>query len=209
MSKFIIAAIALLSASAANAVTFTTSPGAPDSGPAVGESVVVSFDAANAAGYTWTGGTFSTRVGTLSGVAATPALETSRFGYVSSALSPNFATLSTPNLASISFYWGSIDAYNSLDVLGPGNSILLTINGNDLPPATGDQGAAATNRRIFITAGPNERITGLTFRSTGVAYEFDTIAANVPEPQSWALLVTGFGFVGFAARRRRLDVAAA
>ena len=32
--------------------------------------------------------------------------------------------------------------------------------------------------------------------------------ANVPEPASWALLIVGFGMVGFAARRRIAAVAA-
>lgn len=33
-------------------------------------------------------------------------------------------------------------------------------------------------------------------------------AGAVPEPSSWAMLITGFGMVGFAARRRRTVVAA-
>jgi PEP-CTERM motif len=201
--KLIGAALAaILATSAANAVTFTSSAGAPDPGPSAGQALVVTFDAANAPGYTWTAGTIATAIGSSSAAAA-PANDATVYGYVSSALTPNFATLSTPNVKSISFYWGSIDSYNSLDVLGAGNSLLLTITGNDLPPDNGDQFAAATNRRIFITAGAGETITGLTFRSTGVAFEFDTIAAAVPEPQTWAMLIGGFGMVGFAARRRR------
>lgn len=31
--------------------------------------------------------------------------------------------------------------------------------------------------------------------------------AAVPEPQTWAMLIAGFGLVGFAARRRRSDIA--
>jgi hypothetical protein len=79
-----------------------------------------------------------------------------------------------------------------------------------LPPANGDRGAAITNRRLFITAGPNEVIRGLRFRSTGIAYEFDSIAAAaVPEPQTWMMLLAGFGMVGFAVRRRQTQVVAA
>ena len=39
-----------------------------------------------------------------------------------------------------------------------------------------------------------------------IAYTFN---AAVPEPQSWALLLVGFGAVGFAARRRRTVTVAA
>ncbi|KAB7645418.1 PEPxxWA-CTERM sorting domain-containing protein [Polymorphobacter fuscus] len=203
LAKLGVAVAAMLAASGANAVSFTSAAGAPDPAFAAGETAVVTFDAPNAAGYSFTAGTIGTATGT-SGAAAAPAGDATTYGYVSSSFAPNFATLSTPGLRSISFYWGSIDAYNEVDVLGAGGSLLTTIGGSALPPANGDQGDAITNRRIYITAGVGETITGLTFRSTGVAFEFDTIAAAaVPEPQTWAMLIAGFGFVGIAARRRR------
>lgn len=198
----------LLVGSAANAVTFTSAAGNPDPGMSANQTLVVSFDGPNAAGYTFSSG-IATAIGS-SGQAAAPAGDTSIYGYVSSALNPNFATLTTPNIGSISFYWGSIDTFNSVDVLGAGGVLLTTISGGMLPPANGDQGNAITNRRVFITAGAGEAITGLTFRSTGVAFEFDTIAAGaVPEPQSWAMLIAGFGMIGAAARRRRTTVVSA
>lgn len=193
---------ALLVASAANAVIVTGAFGAPDPGPGPGKVVVVDFDNPNAAGYTWTAGTFATS-NTTNNAAAAPALDGTRYGYVSSALANNFATLSTPNLKTISLYWGSIDSYNHLDVLGAGGAVIYTLSGSMLPPANGDRTSSNTNRRIFITAGPAETITGLTFRSTGVAFEFDDIATSVPEPQAWALLIAGFGLVGAVARRQR------
>jgi hypothetical protein len=36
----------------------------------------------------------------------------------------------------------------------------------------------------------------------------DAAVGGVPEPSSWAMLITGFGLVGFAARRRRVALAA-
>ncbi len=202
--KIIAAAIAVtLAASAANAVTLTSTPG-PDSVVGPTETVVVDFTNPNAAGYIWSAGVLATNTGTINGTAAAPYLDTTTYGYVSTKLPSSFATLSTPSLKSISLYWGSIDTYNFLDVLGPGNSVLLTIKGTDFPQSNGAQTAAATNRRVFITAGAGERITGLKFRTTDVAFEFDTIAADaVPEPESWALLIAGFGLVGATARRRR------
>lgn len=38
-------------------------------------------------------------------------------------------------------------------------------------------------------------------------FEFgERIVAGIPEPASWALMIAGFGLVGFAARRRRAEV---
>ena len=206
-------------ASATNAVTVTGTFGAPDPGPAAGQSIVVSFDGPNAAGYSWSSG-LATRCSSFSG-AAMPAVgpggTASCFGYVSSAINPNNATLSTPNLASISFYWGSIDTYNFVDVLGAGGATIFSIAGGLLPPSDGNQGAAPTNRRVNFVAGPGEIITGLRLTSTRVAFEFDSFAAAdainpgggaVPEPASWAMLLAGFGVVGVASRRRRRTVAA-
>lgn len=208
--RSIIALVALGTAGAANAVSFSSVAGAPDPGPAAGQSVRVSFDAANASGFVWSAGNIATSVGLLPGVAAAPAGDATRFGYVSSALVPNFATLSMPGTQSVSFYWGSIDGYNELDVLGPGGVVLATIAGGMLPPANGDQGSGITNRRVFINAGPGQSIAGLTFRSTGVAFEFDNIATGaVPEPSSWAMLIAGFALVGATARRRRLTAVSA
>ena len=183
--------------------------GAPDPGKSANETYVVTFDAANAAGYSWTGG-LATRCSSLPGVAAAPAGDATCFGYVSSAINPNTATLDTPELKSISFYWGSIDAYNQVEVLDKFGNVLLTIGGAALPPADGDQSDASTNRRVFFTAQGNERISGLRLTSTGVAFEFDDFAAaNVPEPSTWAMLIAGFGFVGAAARRRRMTTVTA
>jgi hypothetical protein len=201
-------ALAVLAFSgAAQAVTITAAPGAPDPGPGMGEVVVVDFDAPNAVGYTFSGGLF-TSCASISG-AAMPAGGSSCFGYVSSAKSPNSTTLDTPDLKSISFYWGSIDTYNSVEVLlasGPSQ----TFTGSMVPmsPANGNQAIALTNQRVTFTAGAGEVITGLVFKSTGVAFEFDTIAAApIPEPGTWALMAAGLGAVGFVARRRKTQAA--
>ncbi len=205
---FLAAATAALAVSAvAGAATVTSVPGAPDPGPFAGQSYVVTFDGPNAAGYSFDGNIHTSPMSI--GGAAAPAGDATTFGYVTSALTPNTSTLSTPDLKSISFYWGSIDTYNTVDVLGAGGATLLSVTGGMIPPANGDQSAPGTNRRVNFTAGAGERITGLRFTSTGVAFEFDSFAAAaVPEPATWALLVGGFGLVGVAARRRRIAVTA-
>jgi hypothetical protein len=218
MRKLLLSVTAMLAfATSAQAVSVTGAFGAPDPGPLSGQSVVWSFDGPGAAGYSWSGG-LATSCKSISG-AAMPAVgpggTASCFGYVTSAKNPNNATLSTPDLKSISFYWGSIDKYNSVDVLGAGGATIFSIAGGALPPAAGNQKEPNSNRRVNFIAGAGQVITGLRLSSTGVAFEFDTFAAEsmvttagIPEPASWAMLIAGFGLVGAASRRRNMTVAA-
>lgn len=204
MHKALVLATVLMGVAVpAGAVSFTSAPGAPDPGAPTGETLVVTFDAPAAAGYSWSGGLL-TATGSVSGVYAAPALDATVFGYVSSAHSPNTATLDTPELKSISFYWGSIDTYNMVEILDSGGAVLYTVSGGDFSVADGGQLVPGTNMRVYFTAGSGESISGLRFTSTGVAFEFDDFAAaGVPEPASWAMLIVGFGLVGATVRRRK------
>jgi hypothetical protein len=178
--------------------------GAPDPGPGRNERMVVDFDAPNARGFVWTDAP-SVRLGSQSGVAAAPAGVNSRFGFVSTARGAvSEATLLTPALRSISFYWGSIDPHNQVEVLNTAGQTMVTLNGSNFSPANGNWHAELTNRRVGFLALPGHEIGGLRLRAGGIAFEFDSIAANaVPEPASWAMLITGFGLVGLLARRRQ------
>lgn len=40
-----------------------------------------------------------------------------------------------------------------------------------------------------------------------ITYTYDPVAAPVPEPASWALMIAGFGLAGAALRRRRIRIA--
>ncbi len=214
MLKILLPAAAMLAAGSAQALTYTSVAGAPDPGPGANSQVFVDFDTPVAAtGFTLTG-TYGITSGT-SAAAAAPAGDASNYLYVSSALAGNNATLTSPfGLKSIGFYWGSVDTYNSVDVLGTRDGVtttLYTLSGSSLPLANGDQNSPDSNRRVTFVAGSGEAITGLRFTATGIAYEIDDVAgsllaggsaAAVPEPASWALLLAGFGLVGVAARRR-------
>jgi hypothetical protein len=207
----ILIAAALMAAAPAAAVTYTSVNGAPDKGPAAGETILVDFNTDTLpTGYSLEGN-YGYGVGTPPTGFAAPAGDATRFLYTSTKIPNGTATLSTLDLTSVSFYWGSIDKYNFVDVLGAGGETLFTLGGGALAPADGNQTAGWTNRRVFFTAEGDELISGLRFRSTGVAFEVDDVAgtvfdggsgATVPEPATWAMMVMGFGLVGFARRRR-------
>ena len=82
------------------------------------------------------------------------------------------------------------------------------VDGNGLGFTT----AAGVSANLFVTNGTNYRVntqgagllTGLvTARATPVS-----VAAAVPEPATWAMMLIGFGAVGVALRRRRRLAAA-
>lgn len=50
--------------------------------------------------------------------------------------------------------------------------------------------------------------SGGDFNYNDLTFVFTNVSTTVPEPGSWALLLTGFGLVGVAARRRQAVVAA-
>ena len=209
---FVPALLAFAAAVPGNAtITYTTSTGAPDKGIPAGETLLVDFNSAPTDPYTLSGD-YGYATGT-SGAAASPAGDNSQYFYTSSAIGSGSATLSTLDLTRIGFYWGSIDSYNSVDVLGAGGTTLFTLGGSAFSPANGDQGAPNTNQRVDFLATGGDVITGLRFNATGVAFEIDDVTgtlteggggsgSTVPEPATWALMLAGFGFVGFAARRR-------
>ncbi|MBC7506509.1 MAG: PEP-CTERM sorting domain-containing protein [Sandarakinorhabdus sp.] len=93
-------------------------------------------------------------------------------------------------------------------------SIILTINNIDTTVFTqffpGDAQTALNSLGIISFAGGNVSAVGFSCDScSGYTYhQFGGSAITlgsgaVPEPASWALLISGFGLIGAAARRRR------
>jgi hypothetical protein len=201
-----IAAVAAfaLAAPATAAVSLSTTPGTnPYSGPTptynfdsgrpanvTGGAVVSNTTSAHAQPFGSTGGYFA--VGPTDG---TPGLiDLSSFAV----------------LNSISFIWGSVDSYNTLQLLdgtGPGATVLYSFTGNDVfNPANGDQSNPSTNPLVtlLLTGGDQTAVRALRLSSTQNAFEIDNVAINaVPEPSTWALMLLGFGAVGFSMRRGR------
>lgn len=116
----------------------------------------------------------------------------------------------------LSFVLGSLDSYNSL-TLGFADNTFQTFTGAGIVntavtfDGNGNSSTAGTNGvfgRVNYFANGGSGITSAAFSSTNSAFEIDDIAAAVPEPGTWALMILGFGLVGsqLRARKRRTTV---
>ncbi len=207
---------------AAHAATVTTAPGAPYPGVPSGQTMFLDFESDLPSNVSLTGNysVFGTPSGTGSSAPPAGSLPGNHYLSVPNPIASGSATLdltgylSDNNLKinSLSFYWGSVDTYNSVDLLDLAGNVFQTINGGDYLPASGDQTAPNSNLRFNFTLGEGEQLGGLKFNSTGYAFEIDNIAMSVsavPEPHTWLTMIVGFGMVGAALRRKRTSVAIA
>jgi hypothetical protein len=88
-----------------------------------------------------------------------------------------------------------------------GDAIITTVGGGTIKLSTLvtnlgsnflQQGSLINNRGQIVAFGINE----FGRRSNFLLTPESVVSPGVPEPASWALMITGFGFVGAAARRR-------
>ena len=197
-------AVALATAGAANAATFTFLPGQGTVLPT--ERVEFSFNNPADDGLV-TGNNFLFLTGTSGQGALPEAGDQSRY---LSVLGGGIANIdfggSGANGFSIDI--GSVDTYNTLTInfLGGGSQ---SFTGSQLVVnPDGNQTSPNTNGRFRFTASGNERFAGITLTSSQNSFEVDRLAvAAIPEPASWALMIGGFGLVGAASRRRKTNVA--
>lgn len=106
---------------------------------------------------------------------------------------------------SLSFYWGSVDTYNTVTLFqadGTFTSFTGSQIGFGVDP-NGNQTDNNSNVRVnFLASGRG--ITSIQFDSSQFAFETDSFAGSaVPEPATWAMMLGGFGMLGFAARRKQ------
>ena len=114
-------------------------------------------------------------------------------------------TFTTP-VDYFSFLWGSPDSYNLLTV-NSGTSDVQTFTASMLvfPVIGGDN----TNFSQYVQfAGlSGSQITSVTFGNDPSINAFETsnfsVGSAVPEPATWAMMLIGFGGIGFSMRRRR------
>ncbi len=208
------ATLALMATSANAAVTLDGST-AYDAALAPGQTSVVNFDNPNAAGYTFAGSiaglVYNGADGLHVNVAAPPFGDTSLY----MALQTNqVATLNTPLLKSLSLYIGSLDPTNSITFKGTGGFSQTFLGSSLFDPATGNQSNGDNNRRFYFSFNPADKVNQVVFTSGENSFEFDNIgafASGVPEPATWAMMLLGFGGIGFMLRngkRRELSLKA-
>lgn len=213
MTKILLAgaaALVVLASPAYSAITVTTATSGttPASDPGYGtQNLIYDFDALSPSAGNLTGDyKIETAPGT--GISAAPSGTPAGEHYLTvpnEAPSGSATLMLGGNYKYVSFYWGSIDAYNTLEVLDSMGGLLYTVGGAGLPApvvANGNQTADDSNRRVFFTSDATN-IGGFRLTSTNYAFEIDSVAGAVPEPATWAMMLGGFGFIGFAARRRK------
>lgn len=209
MVKNFLVASALLTATAAatqaGAVTFITAPGSVSTFAAP-SGTVVDFNGALPTGFTLTGSSYLLATGNTPFISATPAFsDGSRYLSVQAG---GLATLqSAAGYLSVSVFVGSIDTFNTVQVLNTVGAVIGTFTGTDFTAtANGDQSLPSTNRRVTFFASAAETIGGIRFLSSGNSFEVDNVVFAVPEPATWLLMIVGFALVGQAMRVRRGNV---
>lgn len=102
----------------------------------------------------------------------------------------------------VSFLWGSVDTYNSVQINTTAGSQTFT---NSSLGLTADQDWYKASYVNFMVSSPATSITSINFLSTGTAFEVANVktVTAVPEPGTYAMLLCGLAGVGFASRRRR------
>jgi hypothetical protein len=205
------ATAALAAATSASALTMTVYN--TDGPLPIGQKMIEDFDSIHADGvdFTFTGdaNTFvrSGALGLDPNVSAPPPGDVTNYFTV---LKKGKATLtSAKGLNAFSFYLGSPDAFNFVKFTKVGGGT-ITLQGSEIWGAvTGDNGDQAWGRRVSYDF-DGDVISKIEFTSTGNSFEFDSLAGTaVPEPASWALMITGFGAAGAMVRRRRTVTALA
>ncbi len=203
----VVAAVAAAPASAGTIIK-TNGSAASFAAPALPGGVVVDYNSsAGAPGFTTSGSAFSTFTGSSAGNYQEPAFSDGS-AYLTVFKDGAYTLASTgAGYSIVSFFVGSLDVLNSVDILATDGSILASYTGTQLAspaPADGSATSNATNARLtYYGLGDTKAIGGIRF-TTGVnSIEVDNVVFAVPEPTTWALMLAGFGMVGMMMRSRR------
>lgn len=118
-----------------------------------------------------------------------------------------FSDLTSSPVTGFEFDWGSVDTFNTLTIHVNGGPDVVVV-----PPAPGNGSwtSGVTNGIFKVQGDAGETFSGITLQTSQNSFEIDDLAVHgVPEPASWAMMIVGFGAIGFAMRRRNRMFAAA
>jgi len=155
--------------------------------------------------WTFTNGTQPVQVNILGSDNGAQPLGTT--GNYLSVLGGGTENVTFSNRASFSFFWGSIDNFNTIvvhtttdgDVTFLGSAIPGLLVGSGVE-ATGCQTLTNCNR-YFTFTDDSSLITGFSISSSQNSFELTNISA-VPEPATWAMMILGFLGIGFLSYRK-------
>ncbi len=210
MNKFVvsgaIAALAVATAGSASAmvvINFVPSVGTPDPGYTIVD------DFSTMTGLTGSGFVLSSTTNPA-GAQPDETVNTPLVPYLdveaNGTANIDFAALASWPVHAFEFDWGSVDTFNHLAIHISGMPDFLITPPN---PGDGSWTSGNTNGEFVVWGTAGEVFTGMTLTTTEDSFEIDNLAVAVPEPASWAMMILGFGAIGFAMRRRSRMVAAA
>ena len=203
--KLAVAAAALVaSASTAQAaVNFTSTPlqvTAPTS-----LTLVTNFNGSPisvAPSFTFTGGSLLTGTGANG---AEPAGDATQYLSVLGNQTATLAHTGPGSITDLSVYIGSLDSYNKITFYGTGafSGAGESLLGTDLTASPGGSHTDPLDNQRFNFTFTGGTVDEVAFYSGYNSLEIDNIAAAVPEPGTWAMMMVGLGLIGFMLRNNR------
>jgi hypothetical protein len=107
------------------------------------------------------------------------------------------ATIDLGGATSFSFLWGSPDPTNMITIDG------VSFTGSGLLGPIADSSNGNTRwTTVTAAAGDLDGLHSFTITTGQIAFEM-AVAAPVPEPETYALMLAGLGAMAFVARRRK------
>lgn len=107
-------------------------------------------------------------------------------------------------IGSISLLWGSIDAFNTLQLLDAANNVIYSVTGLTVRDVNAPQ-PGNVNRVVkftFTDLATQNAVNAIRFSSSSNAFEIDNVAIQaVPEASTWLLMIMGMFGIGFVMRR--------
>jgi hypothetical protein len=110
-------------------------------------------------------------------------------------------------------YWGSIDTYNTVAFYNNGN-LVYSLSGSGVPdfnPNADAESSNPRNRYVNFDFQGGLSFDQVVLQTTFRTFEVDNLAlaGAVPEPSTWAMMLIGFGGIGFFAYRQSKKKSAA